>query len=380
MTADDKNADGTLNDEAFRIDLHVHARLGRRAEGQDRHAAIQISTLRHAQRQGLLPQHRRGRERRSWSRSARSARRSRSARSSSAARAATSPSPATARSRRSTGFGVFLGVGGATGDSFKWPSFLPVKINSIGIQLGRHHQPPRELRADPLGERPEPRRDQRAAVHAARSRASASTRRCWLQGKMPITRIDSLGVTIKGNLFGGTIDAGIVGGILRLDNDFNIIGTTDNSTPVQPARVLPRPAGRLLDGRHGGLHDPRRALRARPAERVHQRRDPRRHPARADDRPDDQQLRRGRRVLQDAAVDRRPDGAALERVRAADHADRRRVAQLAAAQVALQAKTIAANPGQSGFLAAFTVADDDHRLGDDLHDLHLAGGLQRRAC
>ncbi len=31
------------------------------------------------------------------------------------------------------GFGVFLNVGGATGDSFKWPSWLPIKINSIGI-------------------------------------------------------------------------------------------------------------------------------------------------------------------------------------------------------------------------------------------------------
>jgi hypothetical protein len=31
------------------------------------------------------------------------------------------------------GFGVFLGVGSATGASFKWPSWLPIKINEIGI-------------------------------------------------------------------------------------------------------------------------------------------------------------------------------------------------------------------------------------------------------
>ncbi len=49
---------------------------------------------------------------------------------------------------------------------------------------------------------------------------------------MPITRIDSLGVTVKGSMFGGEIDAGIVGGILRLDADYNIIGVFDDTTPV----------------------------------------------------------------------------------------------------------------------------------------------------
>src|SRR5206468_2661970 len=40
------------------------------------------------------------------------------------------------------GFGVFLSVGGANGDSFKWPSWLPVHINSIGITW-------RDIQADP---------------------------------------------------------------------------------------------------------------------------------------------------------------------------------------------------------------------------------------
>ena len=31
------------------------------------------------------------------------------------------------------GFGVFLTLGGADGKSFKWPSWLPIHINSIGI-------------------------------------------------------------------------------------------------------------------------------------------------------------------------------------------------------------------------------------------------------
>ena len=33
-----------------------------------------------------------------------------------------------------TGFGVFLSVGGVSGDSFKWPSWLPIHIDEIGIE------------------------------------------------------------------------------------------------------------------------------------------------------------------------------------------------------------------------------------------------------
>ena len=87
-------------------------------------------------------------------------------------------------------------------------------------------------------------------------------------------------------MFGGEIDAGLVGGILRLDPNFNIIGAFDRHDAGRQARLLPRPPGRLLDGRHGRLHDPPRPVRARPAAGVHQRRAARRHPARARHRPD----------------------------------------------------------------------------------------------
>ncbi|HRA75297.1 MAG TPA: hypothetical protein PLE12_03570, partial [Propionicimonas sp.] len=33
-----------------------------------------------------------------------------------------------------TGFGVFLSVGSATGDSFQWPTWLPIRIDALGIQ------------------------------------------------------------------------------------------------------------------------------------------------------------------------------------------------------------------------------------------------------
>ncbi len=54
------------------------------------------------------------------------------------------------------------------------------------------------------------------------------------QGQFPITRIDSLGVTVKGgDVRRHRSTPAIVGGILRLDNDFNIIDSTDDSTPVR---------------------------------------------------------------------------------------------------------------------------------------------------
>ena len=33
-------------------------------------------------------------------------------------------------------------------------------------------------------------------------------------------------------MFGGTIEAGLVGGILKLDSNYTVIGTFDNTTPV----------------------------------------------------------------------------------------------------------------------------------------------------
>jgi hypothetical protein len=129
------------------------------------------------------------------------------------------------------GFGIFLGVGGATGDAFKWPSFLPIRIDALGIQWVDIENHPENfeltLSASITGIKGVSGLEFSGSIVGVRISPTL-----LLQGKMPITRIDSLGVTVKGNMFGGTIDAGLVGGILRLDRDFNIIGTLDNTTPV----------------------------------------------------------------------------------------------------------------------------------------------------
>src|SRR5439155_14787358 len=54
-----------------------------------------------------------------------------------------------------------------------------------------------------------------------------------LHGEFPIIDIASIGVTLKGNLFGGKIDAGLIGGILKIDAAGRMIDPTDTVTPVQ---------------------------------------------------------------------------------------------------------------------------------------------------
>ena len=49
------------------------------------------------------------------------------------------------------GFGVFLSVGGADGGAFKWPSWLPIRINAIGIEWPDIQADPGELRPHAVG-------------------------------------------------------------------------------------------------------------------------------------------------------------------------------------------------------------------------------------
>ena len=53
-----------------------------------------------------------------------------------------------------------------------------------------------------------------------------------LQGEFPVVGIQSLGVSVSGNLFGGQVSGTLVGGIDRLDSNFNVIAATDTTTPV----------------------------------------------------------------------------------------------------------------------------------------------------
>ena len=53
-----------------------------------------------------------------------------------------------------------------------------------------------------------------------------------LAGQFPIIAIDSIGVSIHGDLFGGQLDAALIGGILKLNASGQLIDTFDIVTPV----------------------------------------------------------------------------------------------------------------------------------------------------
>jgi hypothetical protein len=129
------------------------------------------------------------------------------------------------------GFGVFLGIGSATGSGFGWPDWMPIKITYIGIEW-------ENIQANP------------ADFTITLSATVSSIKGCealefsgtieglkidvglLLAGKFPIVDIASIGVGIKGDLFGGSINAQLIGGILKVDALGNKIDPNDSTTPV----------------------------------------------------------------------------------------------------------------------------------------------------
>ena len=130
-----------------------------------------------------------------------------------------------------TNFGVYLSVGSATGDSFQWPSFLPVKIDAIGIQWPNINTDPGHfiltLSASITGIQGIGGLQVSGSVQGIQIDPSL-----LLQGQFPIIGISAFGVTVKGNLFGGELDGGLIGGILKLDSGYNIIDPSDTTTTV----------------------------------------------------------------------------------------------------------------------------------------------------
>ena len=134
------------------------------------------------------------------------------------------------------GFGVFLTVGSATGESFKWPSWLPVKVNAVGIEWPDFNSDPgRFLITLSVSVSDLP------AVAGLEFSGAINGVKIdpflLLEGKFPIVDIQSFGITISGKVFGGELEAGLVGGIMKLDANNNQIGIFDSTTVVDQ-RVL----------------------------------------------------------------------------------------------------------------------------------------------
>src|SRR3954454_639396 len=129
------------------------------------------------------------------------------------------------------GFGVFLSVGSATGSAFGIPPILGVRIDEIGVQWVDVEHHPEDftliVSASVTDVKVVPGLVVSGAIKGMKIQPSLLA-----EGKFPIISIDSFGVSVKGEMFGGELDAQLVGGVLRLDSNYNIIGTFDSTTPV----------------------------------------------------------------------------------------------------------------------------------------------------
>jgi len=130
------------------------------------------------------------------------------------------------------GFGVFLSIGSADGGSFKWPSWLPIKINEIGIEW-------RDIQSDP-GDFLLTLSASVTGLHGLDGLQFSGTIEGvkidvgkLLDGEFPIVDIASIGVSVRGKMFGGEINATLIGGILKLDAGGRLIDTSDTFIPVE---------------------------------------------------------------------------------------------------------------------------------------------------
>jgi carbon monoxide dehydrogenase subunit G len=134
------------------------------------------------------------------------------------------------------GFGVFLNADNASGDSIGWMKQLPIKITTIGIQWRDINGDPSDfvltVSASVTGIQGLGGLTFDGAVEGIQIDVGKLKR-----GEFPIIGLTSIGVHISGTLFGGTIDAGLIGGMVKLDANGAPISDTDISTPVKD-RVL----------------------------------------------------------------------------------------------------------------------------------------------
>ncbi|MFM7863580.1 MAG: hypothetical protein ACKPHU_05160, partial [Planctomycetaceae bacterium] len=128
------------------------------------------------------------------------------------------------------GFGVELSMDEASPDSFKWPTWLPIRLTSLGIEW-------KNIQADPadfalimdakITEIPGVPLEFEGSVTGLRLDVGLLK-----QGKFPITDLESISVKVGGNFGGAEVSGSLLGGILRLDSAGNMIDSFDRDTPV----------------------------------------------------------------------------------------------------------------------------------------------------
>jgi hypothetical protein len=131
-------------------------------------------------------------------------------------------------------------VGGADGEALGWPKWLPVQINTLGVEFEDVVEDPSDftllLSASVTGLPAVKGLQFSGTVEGIRIRP-----KLILEGKFPVIDIASIGVSVTGNLFGGELNAGLIGGILKIaessPGNYSLIDPEDTYTEVHD-RVL----------------------------------------------------------------------------------------------------------------------------------------------
>ena len=127
------------------------------------------------------------------------------------------------------GFGVFLSAEGVDGAKLKWPSWLPIQLTSLGIVW-------RDINTDPTDFALIASAEVTTGPLPLKMSGSVEGLRIDVgllkQGQFPITALESFSVTIGGDMGGAKLGGTIIGGILRIDEEGELISATDFDTPV----------------------------------------------------------------------------------------------------------------------------------------------------
>ena len=117
--------------------------------------------------------------------------------------------------------------GSTNGDAIKWPEWLPIRINQIGLTWPDIEKDPSDfqlvLSAEVTG------------LHSLPFEFSGSIQGIridigkLIKGEFPIVGIDAIGVGIKGEIFGGELKEQLIGGILKLDAAGNVLDALDTT-------------------------------------------------------------------------------------------------------------------------------------------------------
>jgi hypothetical protein len=131
------------------------------------------------------------------------------------------------------GFGVFLEIGSADGSSFMWPDWMPVRITQIGIVW-----PGDTLQTDPSSFQLILSATVTSLKGMDNLQFSGTVEGIVIdigllkQGKFPVLDIASIGVRVEGDLFGGQLKAALIGGIIKLDANAQVIDALDTTSAV----------------------------------------------------------------------------------------------------------------------------------------------------